>query len=414
MVKNTRAQTTKGKEISNFKTNSFASILAVGLKSLAPLLILLILTSKLGVLFYGEYVILLSLFSIFILLADVGLSMEIPKRISKVKNDLHAICEYATLFLVIKSAISLVLSFIIFFLVDGTLFLKIIIIICLFLKNIDPEILFIGLEKYSFIARINLISKVLHLLLLLIIDLNINGLEKVFLIQLCIFLVTNILYYYTLSNKLKLRLRFMSISKSIKFMRSSIEFYFARFFQNLYIQGSTYALSFSLPLNAVAIYSIALDFFKVGNTIIGSIGLVLFTTLNATRNFILLKKVTLICLLAQLCMLPVIYFIGGHVLTIMFDFDIHLLYELSIIFYITLVFSIINSFWGYPVFSAINKDRLGHFSMILMAVIYWSLLLSLYLSGNITIFAAVLCIVAAEFVGTVIRLIFAVENKILP
>lgn len=387
---------------------------SVGLKTLAPLLILTILTSKLGISFYGQYAVILSLFFIFVLIGDLGLSMEMPKRISKNRLNLEEVSKYATLYLLTKIAISLVLMFILFFLLETSLILKIIILLCLILKNIDPEVLFMGLEEYGFIAKISFISKILHIVLLLIMDFSNNGIEKVFLVQLLIFFTTNVLFYYYLFYKIKLRFKFMPTNTALEIMRSSLEFYFARFFPNLYMQGSTYALSYYIPIDLIAIYAIALDFYKLGHTVIGSIGRVLYSNLMLTRNFELLKKITVICLLAQFCLVPVIYFIGGHVLYTLFDFDIELLYQLSLLFYVSLVFVIINCFWGYPVFSAIGKDRIGHICVISMAVTYFTLLFLLILINDLTIYSAVLCIIAADFVGTVMRLIFAINNRILP
>ena len=387
---------------------------SVGLKTLAPLIILTILTSKLGISFYGQYAIILSLFFIFVVIGDLGLSMEMPKRISKNRLNLEEVSKYATFYLLTKIAISLALIFILFFLLETSLILKIIILLCLILKNVDPEVLFMGLEEYGFIAKVSFISKILHILLLLIMDFSNNGLEKVFLVQLFIFFITNVMFYYYLFYKIKLRFKFMPTNTASEIMRSSLEFYFARFFPNLYMQGSTYALSYSLPIDLIAIYAIALDFYKVGHTVIGSIGRVLYTNLSSTQDFVLLKKVTFVTLLTHFFLVPVVYFIGGHVLSVLFDFDIEMLFQLSLLFYVSLVFVIINCFWGYPVFSAIGKDRIGHICLISMAVTYFTLLYLLIVISDLTIYSAVLCIVAADFVGTVIRLIFAIDNRILP
>ena len=192
------------------------------------------------------------------------------------------------------------------------------------------------------------------------------------------------------------------------------EFFLARFFTMFYLQGSTYALSFFLSFDLLAIYSIALDFYKLGLSFIGSIARVLFTTLSSTLDFVLLKTVTFLCLLFHLIMVPPVFFYGGILLDELFSFDVDLLFDLSLLLYISLTFVIVNSFWGYPLLSAINKDREGHICLLVSAFAYYLALVITISNSQIGIINAVLCIIFAEFIGFLMRLIFAIRNKIIP
>jgi len=351
---------------------------------------------------------------ILVTIGDLGLSMEIPKLISKNRKNLSLVSSYMTIYFVLKLCIASIFSIILLFAIDASPTLKLVIVFCLILRSLDPSALCHGLESYSYVTKVTLITLFLHIFLLLNADLTFNGMEKVFSVYLFVLVITNLLYFYHLFNSINLRFKIFKFEILIDVMRPSIKFYLARFFPNLYLQGSTYAISFILPIDLVAIYAIALDFYKVGITIIGSIGRVLYTNLSATQDFELLKKVTATCLLAQLVFVPVVFVFGGHFLDLVFDFDIELLFSLSLFFYVALVFPIINSFWGYPAFCAINKDGLAHISQIASAAVYYSAFFILVMNNSLTIISAVLCIILADLVGAIFRIVFAINEGLLP
>ena len=93
---------------------------------------------------------------------------------------------------------------------------------------------------------------------------------------------------------------------------------------------------------------------------------------------------------------------------------ISLLFKLSIFLYCSLTFSIINSYWGYPLFTAIKCDRIGHFCNIMSAMSYFIVIILLITFREITVINAVICIVIADFIGAVLKLTFALNKKILP
>ena len=378
------------------------------------MLILSILASKLGVSFYGEYVVLLSFVSIFVIIGDLGLGMLLPKLISKHRFNTEKISKYASFYFLVKIFAAILLAIILFVLLKNSLTLKVIILLYLVMRVINPEIIFHGLEDYKYIATINLLSKIIQVFLILTINFADQGLEKLFGVTLFVLFLTNILLYHRLFFKLKLGFEILPFKVIRTLIRSSLGFYFARFFQNLYSQGSTYVISFFLSIELVAIYSIATDFYKAGGALIGGVGRVLYTSLALTKNFILLKKITAFSLLLHIIFLPSIYFFGGMVLDLMFEFDVEVLYQLSLFLYVSLAFTIINSFWGYPALTAVNEERLAHICLIATAVTYYAVLSILVLSGQLTIINAVFCIIIADFAGVLMRIIFALHKNILP
>lgn len=384
------------------------------LRSFSPFMVLYILTSQQGVSFYGQYALKYSLLMILVTIGDLGLSMEIPKLISRNKKNLQLVSSYMTIYFVLKLSIALILSIIFIFLIDADSTLKLVMVLCLICRSLDPSVVFQGLQIFGYVTKVTVITIVLHVFLLLMTDLTIDGMEKVFSIYLIVLLTSNLLYYYNLFNSVNLRVKKFSLANLINTMKPALEFYFARFFPTLYIQGSTYGISFIIPIDLVAIYAIALDFYKIALSLIGSVGLVLFTTLSATKNFELLKRTTVACLFVQMMLTPLFFAFGGHLLGLVFDFDIELLFNLSFFFYVALVFPIINSFWGYPAFSAINQDRLAHICLFASAAVYYFVFFMLVMNGSLTIITAVFCIILADFVQALLKVVFSINKGLLP
>lgn len=391
-----------------------ASISSVTLHILTPLVLVYILTKKEGVIFYGEYAIVFSLLAVFIAISDLGLSMEIPKRLIKNNSNNSKMSEIISIYIFIKIISALFLSLILYFLIPYEFSLKMIIIFSLILKAIDLETIFIGLEQYGFIASANLIIKLTYIALVVFLDLSESGIYKIFLAHLLVTLLGTIIYYREIFLKNEFNFNRFSFTYTRNILAASIEFYFARFFSNLYMQGSTYAISYLLTVDAIGVYSIAMNFYKAGISIIGGVGRVLYTYLIKTMDFDVLKSTTLTSIIIQACFFPIVFIFGGHFLTLLFEFDVSLLFNLSIFLYCSLSFSIINSYWGYPLFTAIKCDRIGHFCNITSAISYFIVFILLLTFREITIINAVICVVIADFIGAVLKLTFALNKKILP
>jgi O-antigen/teichoic acid export membrane protein len=398
----------------NFRSNSLASIISVVVNILAPIVIISLLTTKLGISYYGQYVVILSLLGIFTVVSDLGLSMEIPKLISRDRYNDNKVATYVGLYIFCKSIAGILLALPLYMALDGSQQLKTLIILFFIMKVCSPEILFIGLERYYLITQVTFISKLFLLILILSIDLSENGLEKLFTALFIVTFLLNLFLYLRLFLIHKVKVKPPNLESSKKVIRSSLGYYRARFFLNLYSQGSTYALSYFLSIDKVAIYSIAIDAYKLGGALIGAVGRVLFTSLALKVNFELLKKATLFCLVIHLTLMAPIYIFGESLLDVIFQFDVEKLFQASFILYVALSFTIINSFWGYPAFSPIDKENLIHTTILLTSISYYIAVSILILTDNITIFTVVLCIVLAEFIGVVLRVIHAVNNNLLP
>jgi O-antigen/teichoic acid export membrane protein len=397
----------------NFLKNLLFSIFTVSINILFPFIFAIILLSEIGQEAYGEYVKYLSLVMILFVIGDMGLSLYTTKNISKNRYDNDIVSENISFFFLIKSISSLVMIIIILFMINQEIIVKIVLSILIISRFMSPYFIFQAFENYSLLSNVNLSSKVIQILLAVSMDYSNNGVMKAFLVISLVPLVFNIYLYLVLILKYKIKIVKIKANRVVSMLKESFNFYIARLFLNLYTQGSTFFVSFFISLEPLAIYSLAVDLYKVGDGLVGSISRVLFTRLNQTINFSLIRKLTVISIILIILFLPIVLIYGETILGILFDVDSSQLYYLSFYLYLSLIFTVINAYWGYPAFSPINKDSYANISLIGQSLTYFCSFILLISFFEVSLFRAILCIIFADFSGAVLRIFFASKEKIL-
>jgi O-antigen/teichoic acid export membrane protein len=362
---------------------------------------------------YGQYVALIAKTVLFIVLAELGLGMYLAKEISVNRDDIVEVSSLFWGFLLIKlAAFFLVLAvFLLFSVQSGIVELLLLALIFLNLINISPILM--GLEKYKFLTKVQVFTKALLVVLVLMVDFSSFGLEKALFLQVVVTGLTSFLLfiYFIINNKLD---KIIFSLKKIKIvLKGSLPFYGAKLFVNLYQQSSTYLVSFLLSAELVAIYSIAIQLYKVGQEVIGAVARVLYTSTVNTKDFLLIKRLTIRSFLIHLAVLPVVFFYGAQILSLIFSFDVILLTELSVIFYLSLLSVIVSAYWGYPALSAIGKENYAHLGILTSSIVYFIALGLLIFFDLSTIYLLIGCIVLADFSGMLVRLFFARKFKLL-
>jgi O-antigen/teichoic acid export membrane protein len=395
--------------ISNIFNNLAATLISI----LAPIIIIPVLTSGLGINEYGLYVALLAKTALFIVFAELGFGMYLAKEISVHRANITEISTLFRIFLVVKLAASM-FAFIILLLFSKKFSLVECLIVALILiqfMNITP--ILTGLENYKFLTNLQLSTNSLMVVVALIIDFSSFGLEKALALQVAIAALTTFtLLIYFLKNNRLVRTT-LSLHKFQTVLKGSLPFYGARLFVNIYQQSSTYFVSFLLSSELVAIYSIAIQIYKVGQTVIGAVSRVLYTSTVHTKDFLLIKKLTIRSCILHVAVLPVVLFFGTQILGLVFSFDVEILAELSVITYLSLFSVIVSSYWGYPALSAIGKENYAHLGIFAASVVYFISFALLTFLNLGTIYWLIGCIVVADFAGMLVRLYFAKKFKLL-
>ncbi|MFH4893842.1 oligosaccharide flippase family protein [Vibrio diabolicus] len=384
--------------------NIISNIFSVGINIISPLIIIPILTQSMGLDAYGEYVAAIAFSALICVVVDFGFGLYIPKKLS-LDNTLKNIKETVSSFLLIKIA-SLPIIFISVFLVYPDYIFELSIFTFSLSLNFSP--ILNGLQEYKRLSLYTLISKSFLVIFVVFLDFTSSGIAKAILIQGLSWLVFNALAFQTIQHeycKGEL-LKSVSIRSAYRLISDSFEFFIARLFVNIYQHSSTFMVSFILTESLVALYSIVIQLYKVGQAVIGAVSRVLFTEMLRTRNLKHLLTVVNYQLLIWLIGLVIVLIFGDLLLDLVFVFDVTELNELAVICYTSLLFVIVSSSLGYPFLSPIDKDKIAHASIFISALSYYLFFIISCIFSKGNVYALVWCVALSDMVGMVIRLYF--------
>ncbi|GAB1620092.1 hypothetical protein AAOGI_01420 [Agarivorans albus] len=368
-----------------------------------------ILTKSMGMESYGVYVTLISAGALLSVLTDFGLSMSVPKETAVNQQCKETISKLISSFVCIK----LFLSLIVILLLQAFLYEKAYLHLAslyFFMINMSPLPILQGLEKYVFAAKAQLASKVLLISMVISVDFTEAGIGKALFIQCLVLMLFNLLGYMKLIPAIK---GGIDIPYTFELIKKSIGYYFARLLVNIYQQGSTYISSLVLTSESVAVYSIAQQIYKIGVSIIGAVSKVLFTKLANTRDAEILKKTTLFTFIILSVFLPVVFYFGHQIFSLVLGMDAKRLADYCSLLYISLYFVTISSYWGYPALVPIHKENYAHIGIFISALSYFAFLLFVYTLSTLTAIYFVYAIVISDALGALARMFFAKKFKVI-
>jgi O-antigen/teichoic acid export membrane protein len=362
---------------------------------------------------YGIYVALIAKAALFSVFAEFGFAMYLSKEVSVNRDDIAEVSSLVWIFLIVK-LVAFVIAFAILLLCSGKFGLvEYLLAAFVFFQFMNITPILTGLENYKFLTKLQLLTRALMVLLVLIVNFASLGLEKALAIQVGIAALTSFsLFIYFIKNY-KLERVMFSFAKLKAVLMGSLPFYGAKLFVNLYQQSSTYFVSFALSSEQVAIYSIAIQLYKVGQSVIGAVARVLYTSTVKTKDFALIKKLTIRSFFVHLSVFPIVFFYGDQILNLIFSFDVKELIDLSIVLYLSLLLTVVSSYWGYPALAAIGKENYAHLGIFISSVAYFAAFSILVAFNLSSVYLMVGCIIFSEFVGMLVRLFFARKFKLL-
>ena len=386
----------------NIMYNVCSTLLSV----ISPMIVIPVLSNQLGINAYGDYVAIISLCGIFSALSDMGLGMYLPKEIAINRDNNKRLVELFSLFFVIRGLFTLPFVLCSFFLIEGSVYLHLLVWGYLLLQSISLTLIFTGLEKFKFLSLADLFAKLILVVVVLFMDYSSYGMEKAVGVQVFVLLLLNTFLFIELKKEFPVIFKPVSTKRVKSLVMSAKEFYSVGLLASIITQGSTYILSLFLSSDKVAIYSIANQIFRIGQAVVGGALRVLYTSTVRTKDFKALINVTLFSLMMLLFLMPIVFYFSENILSLVFDFNVEKLAELVFYFYAILAFVIVSSFWGYPALSAINKDRFAHLSVVFTFFTYCTVFVFLLAIDVFNLYTAVLCVAISEMLGMLLRLYY--------
>lgn len=395
----------------SFYNNAFSNILTLSANAITPLIFIPILTKGLGLDTYGKYMALFGLVFLFVVILDFGMEMYLTKEVVAARDDKEGLNLLFSFFILIKS-IGVTLSFpLLFLLIPGVELYTALLCWCLiFLMTIRPVCFYCGLELYSNQSKIEIAGKILMVFIVLLLDFEKGEINKALEIQVVGAIFMNILFYFYLRKYCTFSFDIFSKTYLVKrYLKSSFGYYAARLFVNIYIQSSTYLVSIFLKNELVALYSIALQLYKLGQAVIGAVSRVLYTSTIKSKDYFHVIKITLGTLFVQLLILPIVYYWGAPIVSFLLGVNGEELMYLLMPLYCSLLFVTISSYWGYPVLVSLGGEKYAHIGIFLSSACYFIVFFISVMFFEFSLFSAIVCIVVSDVVACFLRMFFAVK-----
>ena len=385
---------------------------------ITPLLVLLHLTSVLGVELYGVVAFVTGIILLCFVLMDFGYSLSATKKISLKRENRRFIGTLMASIFIVKAILFIIVIILVLtyaMLTSKYEQYRLIIILALlpiFFQGMLPVWFFQGIEKMKNIAIITISSKVLFLVLVLIFVKDesdywyvpvFNGLGQVFAFALSIYLVYLCGYSVKIPCK-KHILHALAINRG---------FFSSRVAVATYMQAGPVLLGlFSTPV-AVAFYSLAEQLYKVMQTAISPIVQALYPYMSKEKNLRLYYKVAQILVLCVLLGSLLGYMLSPWLVTLVFGSEWLPSVEILNVFLVAIVVHVLAVLMGYPICSALNKVQIANQSVLAGAVLYFTVFFVMHLLDVVNGISVAILMIAAELCVLIYRAIFVIPSASL-
>lgn len=379
---------------------------------IVPLLAWPLLAKALGVDKFGVIVIIFAICAMANILTDFGFNLSATYTIAKNTEDKHNIAQLLGNILAIKSLLAitacLLASFYIYFefLVrnqSGLNVWTLILVDFIILVQVCNCIWFFnGIEKMSYITKVNIFSRVGYIILLfflLKINTNINTALFCFLISQI--WIGYLFFYYIYKENYFIKLPKISMLwREIKF---SFGFFVSRVAVSVYTVANALILGYFNNASIVGLYSSAEKLYGAGNAFTGVISQALFPYLTKTGNLKLLFGI----ILALILPVSVFFYVAGifsdTIIVLIFGEDFRAAGELLRLFFILLNITFFSVLLGYPAFSAIKKVHIANYTVMVGALWHSLVLIILYCTNQITAKNLIYAIILTESLVLMLR-----------
>lgn len=390
--------------------NLFALVILQIANYLFPLLSWPLLAKYLGLEQFGEFMILFSIFILALVITDFGFNLSATHKVSLNRES--------------KSDIGLLLGNIFFiklFLAMVAIFSSAIYINCQNFKYINNStllfvslVIFIqsfqciwfyqGIERMKNITQINIFSKVVYLLLLVIIlpfyaNLNIA--------ILCYALSQMLGGFFFIRNIYKegYFISYPRISGVLEEIKHSFTFFISRVAVSIYTTINTLIIGNVSGASIAGLYGSAEKLYNAGSTVSGMLSQALYPNMAKTNNLKLLVKIVIF--------VSVPYFIGCfiasfwtfEIVTLIFGSEFAASAELLKLFIVLMCITFVSVTLGYPGFAAVKKVQWANYSVIFGAVFHCLGIIYLLIFNLITPQNVLILVMITESIILIIRIL---------
>ena len=400
--------------ISNF---SYLSVLQL-FNILSPLIAYPFLIKALGKETYGLDIFAQAVVGYLVILVAFGFNITATKEVSIHRDDKNKLSEIISSVLIIKTAL-LVISFLI---MSGVLIYieqaknyETLFFLTMWMVLYDvifPQWYFQGIEKMKYITYITLVSRVTFLGFIFVIIKSVDDYLYLPIINGIGALISGIISLYIIFWKHKIKFNCQPINKLKYYLKDALTIFISSVSINLYKSTNKVVVGAFLGMSEVAYYDLAEKIINIAKTPQNILSQTIFPKISSDRNMSFVKKIFNVSILFNILLYivivilakPIVFFLGG----------VQMLPSVIIIYILGFTVPILamGNIFGFQSLVAFGYVKEFAKVVVIAGVIYFTQLLSLWLTLGFTIISISIINVSTEILTTIYLFFLCKKRKL--
>ena len=375
---------------------------------LAPLLLLPFLTRTLPVGEFGAVMVAMSALQLAFVITDYGFGLSATYHIAKNRDDKAFIDDLIAR--IFTSKLILVCIAVVLLLVVALLpayahhtFIFVCGVLAVVAQAYQPLWLFQGLERMKNYTIYMVLTKIIHVCLVLLLVRNHGDGYIVLLSWSCSNLV-GMAAALIMVRRLGYALGFSNITDALTELKNSAQFFWSRISVALFTSASSIIVGTS-GLQQAALFSAAEQAYKAGQNVTSPISQSLYPYMAKEKNWTLFKKVVFPVGIVILIGSSVVSYLGEFFLGLVFGADYLGAKQVLSIFMLTLVVNFFSVNFGYPACAAIDRPDIANKTVMFGAILHASIIVILFAGSKISALNIALSVLITEIFVLIMRIL---------
>jgi PST family polysaccharide transporter len=372
-----------------------------------PLITLPYLVRVLGVEKYGLVMFAQAFIQYFIIFTDYGFNLSATKEIAIHREDENKVTEIFCSVIIIKTLLlfigfAVLIATISFFPKFRNNYLLYLFTYGIVVGQVFfPVWFFQGMEKMKYITLLNITTKLIFTITILLFVKNKDDYLLVPLLNSMGFIIAGILGLYFVVKQFKVKLIIPKSEQLIEQLKFSFQFFLSRISVSLYTSSNTFVLGLFAGNIAAGYYAAAEQLYKAMQGIFIPLVNALYPFVSKERNLVLYKKIFFVALSFGVIVSGVTFVCSDDITSIIFGIGFEETANLLKLFTVLIIIVAPSMLLGYPFLAAFGYPRYANMSVIVGSLSHIFLLLLII--PLINIYWVVIITIITESIVLMIR-----------
>lgn len=364
-----------------------------------PIILIPILINNLGLDRYGMIIFSQTVIAYLMMVLNFGFEMSATKQISIHRNNPDKISEIVSAVLIIQLLFFLIIGVIYFFILKFIFFNNpYFLLFCFSFLFILQELFlpiwyFQGLEKMKFITIIDVISRVISFVFII---LFINNSEDYLLVPIFRFIgviIAGTISIYIIFIQDKIKLKFISLKRIYSYLKESSFFFISKFSNIINEKTNLLLLGLFVGMSSVTFYDFANKVISAINLIFGTLVKVLYPHIAVSKDKLKVKKILYISVIISVFSYLIICIFSKSIILIMLGEEFLSMYYLFYYFAVSIPLVSIGWIIGDLLLAAFGYSKDYSLSSIIGTIFYLLIISNLFFFNLITLYSLIMALI---------------------